>query len=118
MAVKHILHILTAEQSLQARFVPSHSLVLALKKEEIKRIMGYSFNYENNPLLTNSRQIGLLESSFTNIENALKEIEKDTPIDLVAIDIVKSLNNIEDILGNRSKVNLSEEIFSRFCLGK
>ena len=29
-----------------------------------------------------------------------------------------ALNNIEDILGNRSKVNLSEEIFSRFCLGK
>ena len=26
--------------------------------------------------------------------------------------------DIEDILGNRSKVNLSEEIFSRFCLGK
>jgi len=87
-------------------------------KEEIKKTVGYSFNYDNKPLLTNSRQIGLLEASFENIENALKEIEKDTPIDLVSIDLVKALNNIEDILGNRSKINLSEEIFSRFCLGK
>lgn len=87
-------------------------------KEEIKRVVGYTFNYDNKPLLTNSRQIGLLEASFNNIENALKELEKDVPIDLVSIDLVNSLNNIEDILGNRSKVNLSEEIFSRFCLGK
>jgi len=87
-------------------------------KEEIKKAVGYSFNYDNKPLLTNSRQIGLLESSFENIQNALKELEKDTPIDLVSIDLVKALNNIEDILGNRSKINLSEEIFSRFCLGK
>jgi len=87
-------------------------------KEEVKKIVGFSKEYENKPLLTNSRQIGLLESSLNNIENALKELSKDTPIDLVSIDLMKSLNDIEDVLGNRSKANLSEEIFSRFCLGK
>lgn len=87
-------------------------------KKEIKKVVGYNYNYDNKPLLTNSRQIGLLESSLVNIENSLKELEKDTPIDLVSIDLVNALNNIEDILGNRSKVNLSEEIFARFCLGK
>lgn len=86
-------------------------------KEEIKKTIGFS-TYENKPMLTNSRQIGLLESSLNSINNALKELDKDTPIDLVSIDLMNSLNNIEDILGNRSKVNLSEEIFSRFCLGK
>jgi tRNA modification GTPase len=69
-------------------------------------------------MLSNTRQIGLLESSLKSLENSLKELEKDTPIDLVAVDLMKALNEIEDILGNRSKVNLSEEIFSRFCLGK
>lgn len=87
-------------------------------KKEIKKVVGYNYNYDNKPLLTNSRQIGLLESSLVNIENSLKELDKDTPIDLVSIDLVNALNNIEDILGNRSKVNLSEEIFARFCLGK
>lgn len=87
-------------------------------KKEIKRVVGYNYNYDNKPLLTNSRQIGLLEASLTNIENGLKELESDTPIDLVSIDLVSALNNIEDILGNRSKINLSEEIFARFCLGK
>ena len=87
-------------------------------KEEIKKKIGYSYNYENKPLLTNTRQIGLLESSLKNIENGLKEIEKGIPVDLVSIDLSKALLDIEDILGNRSKVNLSEEIFSRFCLGK
>ncbi len=86
--------------------------------EEIKKQIGYSYNYENKPLLTNSRQIGLLEASLKNIENGLKEVEKNTPIDLVSIDLMNALNNINDILGNRSKTDLSEEIFSRFCLGK
>ena len=45
-------------------------------------------------------------------------IEKGTPVDLVSIDLSKALLDMEDILGNRSKVNLSDEIFSRFCLGK
>ena len=89
-----------------------------LLKEEIKRRVGYSYNYDNKPLLTNTRQIGLLESSLKNIENGLKELDKGVPIDLVSIDLSKALLDIEDILGNRSKVNLSEEIFSRFCLGK
>lgn len=87
-------------------------------KDEIKKRVGYSYNYENKPLLTNTRQIGLLESSLKNIENGLKEIENGIPVDLVSIDLSKALLDIEDILGNRSKVNLSEEIFSRFCLGK
>jgi tRNA modification GTPase len=87
-------------------------------KNKIKREVGYSYNYENKPLLTNSRQIGLLESSLKNIDNGLKEIEKGTPVDLVSIDLSKALLDMEDILGNRSKVNLSDEIFSRFCLGK
>jgi len=87
-------------------------------KEEIKNKVGYSYNYENKPLLTNSRQIGLMESSLKNIETGLKELDKGTPIDLVSIDLSKALMDIEDVLGNRSKVNLSEEIFSRFCLGK
>ena len=87
-------------------------------KEEIKRKIGYSKEYENKPLLTNIRQIGLLESSLNNIESALKELNQDTPIDLISIDLMKALNDIEDVLGNRSKANLSEEIFSRFCLGK
>ena len=87
-------------------------------KTEIKNKVGYSYNYENKPLLTNSRQIGLLESSLKNIENGLKELDKDIPVDLVTIDLSKALLDMEDILGNRSKVNLSEEIFSRFCLGK
>jgi tRNA modification GTPase len=87
-------------------------------KNEIKKEVGYSYNYENKPLLTNSRQIGLLESSLKNIDNGLKEIEKGTPVDLVSIDLSKALLDMEDILGNRSKVNLSDEIFSRFCLGK
>ena len=87
-------------------------------KEAIKQKVGYSLNYDNRPLLTNTRQIGLLESCLLYIESSLKDLDKDIPIDLISIDLSKALMDIEDILGNRSKVNLSEEIFSRFCLGK
>ena len=63
-------------------------------KNEIKSKVGYSYNYENKPLLTNARQIGLMESSLKNIESGLKEIEKGTPVDLVSIDLSKALLDI------------------------
>lgn len=88
-------------------------------KKAIKEKVGFDIKkYENKPLITNVRHIGLLKAAKENLKQAKKEIEKGIPIDLVSIEIFNALKNIEDILGNRSRINIIDEIFSRFCLGK
>lgn len=85
----------------------------------IKEKVGYNYdNYQNKPMLTNIRHIGLLKAALENLKEAEKEIQGDIPIDLVNIEIMNALNNIEDILGNKTKMDLHDQIFSKFCLGK
>lgn len=87
-------------------------------KEEIKRKVGYELKYLNKPMITNARHVGLLKLARKSLVECQKEINKGMPIDLVNIEIIEALKNVEDILGNRAKIDLVEEIFSRFCLGK
>lgn len=90
--------------------------------EELKRaiINSIGFNlkdYNNKPLLSNTRHIGLLENSLEHLINVEKELEI-VPIDLLTTELSQSYENIRDILGHKSKLNMVDEIFSRFCLGK
>ena len=73
--------------------------------------------YENKPILSNLRQIGLLENSLEILRAVMPKFE-DTPIDLLVPDLTAALDNIRDILGHKSKLEMVDEIFSRFCLGK
>lgn len=73
--------------------------------------------YSNKPLLSNTRHIGLLENSLLHLENVEKELEY-VPIDLLTTELTQSFENIRDILGHKSKLDMVDEIFSRFCLGK
>ena len=71
----------------------------------------------NKPILSNLRQIGLLENSLEILRAVMPKFE-DTPIDLLVPDLTAALDNIRDILGHKSKLEMVDEIFSRFCLGK
>ena len=73
--------------------------------------------YSNKPLLSNIRHIGLLENSLEYLKNVEEELEF-VPVDLLTTELSRALENIRDILGKKSKLNMVDEIFSRFCLGK
>ena len=88
-----------------------------MKKEIIKSVGFDLKEYSNKPLLSNIRHIGLLENSYQHLENVEKELEL-VPIDLLTSELSMALENIRDILGKKSKLNMVDEIFSRFCLGK
>ena len=40
------------------------------------------------------------------------------PIDLVSVSLMSAYNAVLEILGEDNKQDISEEIFSRFCVGK
>ncbi len=87
-------------------------------KNAIINSIGFDLKeYNNKPLLSNARHIGLLENSYMLLENVIKELEF-VPVDLLTVELTQALENIRDILGHKAKLNMVDEIFSRFCLGK
>ena len=89
-----------------------------LKKEIVKKIQIDVSSYKDKGLLSNTRQIGLMKQALESLNNAYKACLSYTPVDLLEIDVRASLDAILDLLGERSKVDLDKEIFSKFCLGK
>jgi len=88
-----------------------------LKKAVINSIGFDLKEYNNKPLLSNARHIGLLENSYELLKHVEKELEL-VPVDLLTVELTQALENIRDILGHKAKLNMVDEIFSRFCLGK
>ena len=82
-------------------------------KEKFKDL---DYNYE--PLFFNARQLGLLKNALNNVIQAKQQASKGQVIDIIAIDIQSAYKNILEILGQSSNLNLLDNIFSKFCLGK
>ena len=102
---------------------PNALYISALNKDispltnKIKEVMGISIN-KISPSFNNSRQLGLLEKMVECLKVAIKDNNDNQPIDLVSVSIMSAYNAALDLLGESNKNDLSDEIFSRFCVGK
>ena len=86
--------------------------------KEIIKVLAISEEAFEQPSLNNTRQLGLLGSIKENLLLAIKDAENDQPIDLVSVSLLGAYNDTLEILGEGNKNDISEEIFSRFCVGK
>ncbi|QRG86769.1 tRNA uridine-5-carboxymethylaminomethyl(34) synthesis GTPase MnmE [Bulleidia sp. zg-1006] len=90
--------------------------------EELIEKIGELFQQEvlaaNGDTLANDRQIGLAKASLRAMDQAIEALEAGMELDLVTVDLQESWNCLKDMSGGRSRENLLDEIFSRFCLGK
>lgn len=68
--------------------------------------------------LSNARTISLLKKSLTIIDNTIKEINDNSPIDIVELGLRDAWNTLGEVIGATYKDELLDELFSRFCLGK
>ena len=68
--------------------------------------------------ISNVRQISLLKKCLEIVDNINEEVENDTPVDLMEINIRLLWETLGEITGNVYKDELLDEIFSKFCLGK
>ena len=82
-------------------------------KEEFKDL-----SYNDEPLLFNARQLGLLNKAKESLLSARQEAINGQVIDIIAIDLQAAYGCILEILGKSSKEDLLDNIFSKFCLGK
>ena len=70
------------------------------------------------PLLSNERQIGLLNSAKQDMLQAKDAMEMGVEPDLVEIDIQSAHDHLKEILGEVHREDLLDTLFSKFCLGK
>ena len=98
--------------------------ISALKKDvgELKKkmveILGISDSSFRTPSLSNARQIGLLKQIDSLLLETQKEAKENYPIDLINVSIHKAWSVSKELLGEDITNDISDEIFSRFCVGK
>ena len=88
-------------------------------KEKIKKLFNLGeVTTSDLTYLSNARSISLLHESLNNIDEAIKEIDSNSPIDIVELSLKEAWENLGKITGETYTDELLDELFSRFCLGK
>lgn len=87
-------------------------------KNEIYKTLGLSDKTFTSPSLNNARQIGLLKQAIASLNKAKEDALNDLSVDLVSVSLMDSYSAILEILGEKNEMDISKEIFSRFCVGK
>lgn len=86
--------------------------------KKIKEVVGVSNDICSRPSFANARELGLLKRADSLITEILLENKKKTPMDIIAVLLTNLLNIILEIFGEKASLDITKEIFSRFCVGK
>lgn len=88
--------------------------------DELKNKIIEMFNLDeigskNFNLLSNARQIALITSSLNSIEEAIKSVEEEVPLEMIATDIKEAYDLLGEIIGSTYKDELLDELFANFA---
>lgn len=97
--------------------------ISALKEdiEDLKNEMINLFkdiDIESDIMLTNTRQLSLVQTAFNSLTDALNSLNYDMTFDVIIVDITKAWESLKEITGVADKEDLLDAMFSNFCLGK
>lgn len=84
----------------------------------IKERIGIDEKSFSKPALNNARQLGLLSKAKESLLTAKQDALNDLTVDLISTSLFDAYTAILEILGEANQLDLSKEIFSRFCVGK
>ena len=84
----------------------------------IKERIGIDEKAFSKPALNNARQLGLLSKAKESLLVAKNDALNDLTVDLISTSLFDAYTAILEILGEANQLDLSKEIFSRFCVGK
>lgn len=87
-------------------------------KKEILKMAGLTKEDFNNPALTNARQVGLVKQVKELLLKAKEDAINDLTVDLISVSLLAAYHDILEVLGENNDVDISHEIFARFCVGK
>lgn len=75
-------------------------------------------NVGQEDILANARQLQLLQKAKDSLDVAIDAMHHQVPTDLIVTDLYDCWESLKDILGERAKEDLLDELFKRFCIGK
>ncbi|SCY83719.1 tRNA uridine-5-carboxymethylaminomethyl(34) synthesis GTPase MnmE [Desulfoluna spongiiphila] len=89
----------------------------AVKEAVVARILA-RLPEDRSALVPNRRQVALVRKALNNVENAVEGIDSHLSFDAISIDIRSAMDLMGEILGEEVPVDILDEIFSNFCIGK
>ena len=98
--------------------VQENSGIEELKDKIINMFDTSDLDYSHELIITNQRHKDLLKKSIGYINEAIDEVNKGQPIDIVSIYIKKASKTLGEIIGADVTQDVISKIFEKFCLGK
>lgn len=87
--------------------------------KEITRLFKLdAIGIDNSGIVTNVRHKDSINKALEQIQKALTTVSKNLPIDISAIHIKESMEELGKITGESVSEDIIKEIFRKFCLGK
>ena len=86
--------------------------------EAIAGTLNASESLRDQPQVTNTRHIVLLERARAAIERATAALEGEVPEEFPLLDLQEAAHALQEITGQRTSDDLLHHIFARFCIGK
>ena len=86
--------------------------------QEIERLFEKHLIAVEEPALNNERQIALMNRALQSMNQAITAMNSGMELDLVTIDLQDAYTSLKEILGEVSRDDLLDTLFSNFCLGK
>lgn len=77
-----------------------------------------STNTQNTVFITKIRHHGALTNAAASLYAAEQALERDVPLDLVAVELRTALDHIGEITGHVSNEDILDRVFQDFCIGK
>ena len=90
----------------------------ALKNKIIELFDLENINTSNLEVISSVRIINLIKEALKSINEALNNVTKKIPVDMLAIDIKQAWILLGEITGETYQDELLDTLFSKFCLGK
>ncbi len=90
-------------------------------KELKQKILGISIadlDMEKSPVIPNLRHKKALEQTVGSLSAALDGLKNGQAEELLAIDIKNSIDSLGTITGETASIDILDNIFSNFCIGK
>ncbi len=90
--------------------------------ENLLSVIDGIFHTNSNPsqevLLTNLRQVNQIRLARSHVEGALEGLDLGLPADAVLTDVEGAMNELGVLTGKNVPEDVTQEIFTRFCVGK
>lgn len=122
--IKNQKHIIVTNKADLISSKDKNALYISAKNNDVSNLINKIKEELNigelvlKPSFNNVRQLGILKQMVFYLQNAIKDTKDNQPIDLISVSIMAAYNSALDLLGENNKNDLTDEIFSRFCVGK